>query len=70
MKILTQDQDPEQEIDREPARPHAKKLIPPHPDRQTCDVGNKPDQENTKEQSPVVHKNSSMYSAPAIGFVQ
>jgi hypothetical protein len=51
-----------------PRTPYVKNPIPPHPDRQACHVGNKPDQENTKEQSPAVHKISSIYIAPAIGF--
>jgi hypothetical protein len=70
MKILTQDDDPEQEIYWEPYYPYAKKPIPPHPDRQACHVGSKPDQENAKEQSPVVHKIISMYNAPSMGFAQ
>ncbi len=70
MKILTEDQNSEQEIDHKPLYAHARKSIPTRPDSQKCDVDNNPDEENTEEQSSVFHKVSSMYMAPAIGFAQ
>jgi hypothetical protein len=47
---LTQDYDPQQAIEREPKAPYPKKpMPPPHPDRQTSQVDDKPDQEKTKQ---------------------